>query len=60
MSKYYISEFEIDSFINPTFDTEEEAQKWLDNYIDDLAARDEGLGINWDACSWKIEQHEQE
>jgi hypothetical protein len=60
MSKYYISEFEIDSFIEPVFDTEEEAQKLLDNYIDDLAARDEGLGIKWDACSWKIKQHEQE
>ena len=59
MSKYYISQFEINSFVEPTFDTEEEAQKWLDNYIDNLAARDEILGIKWDECSWKIEQDEQ-
>jgi hypothetical protein len=60
MSKYYVAKFEIDAFNEPLFETEEEAQKWFDTYLDDLAMRDSKLGVKWDECSWRIESNEQE
>lgn len=58
MSKYYITSFEIEEFLNPGFDTETEAEAWISLYIDNLDLEDHKRGIHWDSVSWRVTERE--
>jgi len=58
--KYYVTNFRIEHFINPVFDTYEEAHNWVNKYIDRIADEDEARGINWAAVDWNIEESEED
>jgi hypothetical protein len=53
-TRFYVTKLSIEDFIAPTFDSQEEAEAWVNKYIDDLSERDEAMGISWDSVNWDI------
>lgn len=49
--KYVTFTFTIDE---PTFYSEEQANRWANAYVDRIANADAGLDIRWESINWTI------